>query len=283
MVANGQIEIDVALVPGSAGVEAGRVLIVVDQIRASTTITTALDLGCSELLLAGDVGTARRLRDGTDRLLAGEQRAVKPPDFDFDNSPVELSRADLRGRRLVLCTTNGTAVVSQLRDADRLLIGCLRNASAVAAAALDLADGDGDNVEQGGGPAGGGGSIQVVCAGLEGRFVLDDAVAAGVIVERLVEAAGIAGSDTGAARRLVLSDAAEAAIRIRRSFPSLLAAMTDSNGGATLVRIGAPEDIAFCAEEDASATVPALVRGQDLRIVALATPGPGQGAAARAG
>ena len=69
--------------------------------------------------------------------------------------------------------------------------------------------------------------------------------------------------------RPMLTDAAEAAIRIRQSFPSLLDAMTNSNGGATLRRIGATDDIAFCAEEDASETVPALVHGDDLRIIAL--------------
>lgn len=245
------MRIDVALLPVAAAVEVGRVLIVVDQIRASTTITTALDLGCAELLLAGDVSTARGLRSGSDRLLAGEQQAQKPPDFDFDNSPSELSRVDIRGRGLVLCTTNGTAVVSRLRGADHLLIGCLRNALAVAAAALTLAG------------ATPGGSVQVVCAGREGRFVLDDGVAAGVIVGRMVELA------RETKREIALTDAAWAAIRIRDSFPDLLTAMADSDGGTTLRRIGQPDDIGFCAEEDFSRTVPRLVPGDDLRIVAL--------------
>lgn len=249
MTVSGPLSIDVALVPSAAGIVPGRVIIVIDQIRASTTITTALDLGCSELLLAGDVETARRLGREDGRLLAGEQQGIKPDDFDFDNSPSELSRADIRGRNLVLCTTNGTAVVSHLRTADHLLIGCLRNARAVAAAALRL--------------AGETGSILVVCGGSEGMFVLDDTVAAGVIVGRIGELAA------GAGRAVRLSDAATAAVMVHRSFPSLLAAMTDSDGGRTLVRIGAPDDIAFCAEEDASETVPFLVRGgSDLVISA---------------
>ena len=259
--------IDVALLPAEAAVTPGRVLIVVDQIRASTTLTTALDLGCSELLRAGDVETARRLARGTGRLLAGEQQAVKPADFDLDNSPVELTRADLRGRGMILCTTNGTAVVSRLRHADHLLIGCLRNAQAVAEAAVRLAGASGagstGSTDDAGDSVATGGGVQVVCAGRNGRFVIDDAVAAGVIVEQLLEAAAAAG------REARPTDAASAAVRLRRSFPSLLAAMTESDGGTTLVEIGAPEDIAFCAEEDLSRTVPALVPGEDLRIVAL--------------
>ena len=248
--------VDVALLPAAASVSAGRVLIVVDQVRASTTITTALDLGCAELILAGDVATARRLGHGTGRLLAGEQQARKPPDFDFDNSPSELSRADIRGCGLVLCTTNGTAVVSRLRGADHLLVGCLRNARAVAEAAVRLA-----------GAAAGDAGIQVVCAGSEGDFVLDDAVAAGVIVGRIGEWAAATGRD------VELTDAARAAVLVRDGFPSLLAAMADSNGGDTLARIGRPDDIAFCAEEDASGTVPMLAPGEGLRIVRLGIAG----------
>jgi 2-phosphosulfolactate phosphatase len=247
--ANPPIPLDVALTRSAAGVVPGRVVIVIDQIRASTTITTALDLGCDELLLAGDVETARLLGRSNGRLLAGEQHAIRPDGFDFDNSPSELSRADIRGRRLVLCTTNGTFVVNGLRAADHLLIGCLRNARAVAAAALRLAGEAGD--------------IQAVCCGTEGTFVLDDAVAAGVIVGRIAELAAATG------REVALTDAARAALMVRRSFPSLLAAMTDSDGGRTLARIGAPDDIAFCAQEDASETVPVLVRGDELRIELL--------------
>jgi 2-phosphosulfolactate phosphatase len=250
VVGNGPIPIDVALMPSAAGVVPGRVVIVIDQIRASTTITTALDLGCSELVLAGDVETARRLRLEHGHLLAGEQQAVKPADFDFDNSPSELSRSDIRGRSLVLCSTNGTAVVTRLRTADHLLIGCLRNARAVAGAALRL--------------AGATGSIQAVCCGTRGAFALDDAVAAGVIVGRIGELAA------GIGRQVELTDAARAAVMIRRSFPSLLAAMTDSAGGRTLVRVGARDDIGFCAEVDASETAPVLVPGDLLRIEALA-------------
>jgi len=250
VVGNGPVPIDVALMPSAARVIPGRVVIVIDQIRASTTITTALDLGCSELVLAGDVETARRLRLEHGHLLAGEQQAVKPADFDFDNSPSELSRSDMRGRGLVLCSTNGTAVVARLRTADTLLIGCLRNARAVAGAALRV--------------AGATGSIQAVCCGTEGAFALDDAVAAGVIVGRIGELAA------GIGRQVELSDAARAAVMISRSFPSLLAAMTDSAGGRTLVRVGARDDIGFCAEVDASEAAPILVPGDLLRIEARA-------------
>jgi 2-phosphosulfolactate phosphatase len=248
------MKIDVALVPQTARVAPGRVLIVIDQIRASTTITTVLDLGCTDLFLAGDVRAARRLGRLTGSLIAGERLARKPPGFDFDNSPSELARAGLGGRSLVLSTTNGTAVLRRFRAADAVLVGCLRNARAVAAAAVGLARASEPD-----------GSVQVVCAGRLGRFVIEDAVAAGVIVGRIEEILGDDGEPTE------LTDAAEAAVRLRASFPDLLAAMAQSDGGATLREIGQPDDIAFCAEEDASSTVPRLVAGDPMRIVALAS------------
>jgi 2-phosphosulfolactate phosphatase len=246
------MKIDVALVPRAGRVASGRVLIVIDQIRASTTITTALDLGCTDLFLAGDVRAARRLGRLTRSLIAGERLARKPPGFDFDNSPSELARAGLFGRSLVLSTTNGTAVLRRFRAADAVLVGCLRNARAVAVAAVGLA--------RALGPVG---SIQVVCAGRLGRFVIEDAVAAGVIVDRIVEVLGD-GDDVAE-----LTDAAVAAVRLRASFPDLLTAMAESDGGATLREIGRPDDIDFCAEEDVSRTVPCLVAGDPMRIVAL--------------
>ncbi len=246
------MKIDVALVPQAARVAPGRVLIVIDQIRASTTITTALDLGCADLFLAGDVRAARRLGRLTDSLIAGERLTRKPPGFDFDNSPCELARAGLGGRSLVLSTTNGTAVLRRLRAADVVLVGCLRNARAVAAASVSLARASGPD-----------GSVQVVCAGRLGRFVLEDAVAAGVIVGRIAEVLGDGGEPA------VLTDAAAAAVRLRASFPDLRTAMAESDGGATLRTIGRPDDIDFCAEEDASRTVPRLVAGEPIRVVAL--------------
>jgi 2-phosphosulfolactate phosphatase len=248
------MKIDVALVPQTARVAPGRVLIVIDQIRASTTITTVLDLGCTDLFLAGDVRAARRLGRLTGSLIAGERLARKPPGFDFDNSPSELARAGLGGRSLVLSTTNGTAVLRRFRAADAVLVGCLRNARAVAAAAVGLARASGPD-----------GSVQVVCAGRLGRFVIEDAVAAGVIVGRIAEVLGDDGEPA------VLTDAAVAAVRLRASFPDLLAAMAQSDGGATLREIGQPDDIAFCAEEDASSTVPRLVAGEPMRIVAISS------------
>ncbi len=252
------MEIDVALVPQVARIAGADALIVVDQIRASTTITTLLDLGCSDLIVTGAVAAARRLGRETGGLLVGERHARRPPGFDYDNSPSILSRAPVRGRSVVLSTTNGTAMLRRVRRADRVLVGCIRNARACAEAAVRLAE-----AAAGGAGVGAGGVVRIICAGREGRFVLEDAIAAGVIVGRAVEALRARG---GEAR---LTDAAKAAVRIREGYPDLLTAMQLSDGGNTLREIGLEADIAFCAEEDASTTVPILRDGSPMRVVRL--------------
>jgi 2-phosphosulfolactate phosphatase len=105
--------------------------------------------------------------------------------------------------------------------------------------------------------------IRVVCAGRLRRFVQEDAVAAGVIVSRIVEAAAARGIETN------LTDAARVAIRLRDAYPNTLTALLDSDGGRVLREIGQEEDIPFCAEVDVTHTVPILRDGNPMRIERL--------------
>jgi 2-phosphosulfolactate phosphatase len=241
------MEIDVALVPQVARPADASVFIVIDQIRASTTITTLLDIGCSGIYIEGALVGARRRALDTGSILVGERHLRRPAGFDFANSPLALTRAGVRGRSVVLSTTNGTAILKMLRHADHVLVGCLRNAGACGAAAVRLA------AERGVG-------IRVVCAGRQRRFVLEDAVAAGVMVERIVDAARARGTQTAP------TDSARAAVRLRNGYPDTLAAMLDSDGGRTLRAIGEEEDIPFCAEVDMTRTVPILRDGNPMTI-----------------
>ena len=242
------MQLDVALAPALARVDDGAVLVVIDQIRASATMTTLLDIGCRDVLLAGNVASARRLAADAGALLAGEWRARKPAGFDFDNSPSEIARADVRGRAVVPSTTNGTAVLHRVRGARHVLIGCLRNARACARAAVTIADREGVGV-------------RIVCAGRHGRFVLEDAIAAGEI------AAGVVAEASQLGRTAVLTDPAVACVRLRDAEPDPIVAMTESDGGRTLHQIHQEEDIAFVAAVDATTTVPVLLPGPPMRVV----------------
>jgi 2-phosphosulfolactate phosphatase len=209
--------------------------IVVDVLRATSTIAQALASGYRRVLCCAEVeealGLRVRLGEG---VLAGERNAAAIPGFDLGNSPREL--LDPLGETVILTTTNGTrAIVAAAEHAETVLVGSLLNLDAVA------------------GAAGGGGDVEVVCAGLQGRFTIDDAYCAGRIVELV-----------GGER----SDAAEAALRVARSYPSALDGLRASENPEHARR---GEDIAFCARESVLDVVPRLARmeGSAAEIVSL--------------
>jgi|GEM_PF-121637 2-phosphosulfolactate phosphatase len=152
------VVLDVALVPaelaGNATPPETTAYIVVDVIRATTTLSVLFDRGCKEVLLAATLDEARRVTasmrtaasltndaglatpEQSAVLLAGELDGLAPPGFDFGNSPAEFITLDLHGRRLVFCTTNGTPALRSCAGGRAVFAGCFRNARAVASAAL---------------------------------------------------------------------------------------------------------------------------------------------------
>jgi 2-phosphosulfolactate phosphatase len=214
------MRVHVAFTPAAA--ERAPTAVVVDVLRASSTIVQALAAGYRRVLCCAEVEEARRLgADLGDAVLAGERKAAAIPGFALGNSPREFMEP--LGETLVLTTTNGTrAVLAAAAASETVLVGSLLNLEAVSAAARDGRD------------------VEVVCAGVQGRFTIDDAYCAGRIAELL-----------GGER----SDAAEAAVRLARSFAS-----AEEGLGAS----GNPEhalladDIAWCARESVLDVVPRL-------------------------
>ena len=102
-----------------------------------------------------------------------------------------------------------------------------------------------------------------MCAGQRRRFLIDDAMAAGVIVTRIIAAAAAAGIPTH------VTDAARGAVRLRDSYPDTLTALLDSDSGRVLREIDQADDAPFCAEVDVTATVPILRNGSPMRIERL--------------
>jgi 2-phosphosulfolactate phosphatase len=201
--------------------------VVIDVIRATSTICQALDAGYERVWCAAEVEDARALREA-DVTLGGERLGVRIDGFDLGNSPSEY--LEPRTSTLALSTTNGTrAIVTAAERCDRVYIASLLNLAAV----TDVARSDGDDVA-------------VFCAGVLGAFALDDAYVAGRVAESL-----------GFER----SDAAEAALRLARSYSGAEQAFRASRSGRDLIEHG-PEleaDIARCARESVLDVVPRLV------------------------
>ena len=207
--------------------------VVIDVIRATSTICQALATGYARVFCAAEVEEARALRDALgEGVLGGERHAVRIPGFDLGNSPREY--LEPIAETLVLSTTNGTrAVVAAALRCERVFIASLLNLSAVVEAARASDD-----------------DVVVVCAGVQGTLALDDAFVAGRIVELL-------GWDR--------TDAAVAAARLAATWNGAEEAFRASKSGRNLME-NAPEleaDISFCARESVLDVVPRLVAMRD--------------------
>lgn len=225
------MRVDVAFTPDQAG--AAPTGIVIDVIRATSTICQALASGYERVFCTAEVEDAKALREALgEGVLGGERKAVRISGFDLGNSPREY--LEPVGGTLILTTTNGTrAVVAAAQRCQRVVVASLLNLAAVVEAARGFGE-----------------DAVVVCAGVQGTLALDDAYVAGRIVEEL-----------GWQR----TDAAEAAVRLAATWSGAEEAFRASKSGRNLLE-NAPEleeDIPFCARESVLDVVPRLVAVRD--------------------
>jgi len=217
--------VDVAFTPAER--VSAPVAIVVDVLRATSTMAQALAGGYRRVLCCAEIEEARSLRaELPNALVGGERKAVRIEGFDVGASPREFLEA--RAETLILTTTNGTRTILTAAEAcEEVLLGSLLNLDAVVRAVLER-----------------GRDVVVVCAGFQAAFAIDDAYCAGRIVQ-LVDAER--------------TDAAIAAELVARAFP-------DAWSGLTARKYGPPgldEDIRFCAQESVLDVVPRFSRMVD--------------------
>ncbi len=221
------MRVHVAFTPDEAA--AAPTGIVIDVIRATSTICQALASGYERVWCAAEVEDARALRDGDGQVtLGGERLGVRIEGFDLGNSPTEY--LEPRSPVLAMSTTNGTrAIVTGAARCDRVLVASLLNLEAVVAAAREHGE-----------------DVAIFCAGVKGAFALDDAYVAGRVADAL-----------GWER----TDAAEAAVRLSRSYDTAGDAFRQSRSGRNLIAHGPPleADIAYCARESVLDVVPRFV------------------------
>jgi 2-phosphosulfolactate phosphatase len=216
------VRIHVAFTPAEA--VAAPVAIVVDVMRATSTIAQALASGWERVYCAPGIEEARALRDSLgEGLLGGERDAVQIPGFDLGASPREVREPC--GSTLIMSTTNGTrAIVAAAASCETVLLGSLLNLSAAAAEARER-----------------GTDVVVLCAGYKDAFAIDDAYCAGRIT-RLLD-----GERT---------DSAVAAEVIAGAFATSLEGINARTYGPP----GLEEDIAWVTQDDLLAVVPRFSR-----------------------
>ena len=228
------MHVHAAFTPAEEG--AASVGIVVDVIRATSSIAQALAVGYERVLCCREIDEAQALRSqlGDEAVVGGERNGVVVEGFDVGASPREFA-AGPQARDLILSTTNGTAaILSAAERCETVFLGSLLNLGAVVAAARKAEH-----------------DVVVYCAGFKGMFALDDAYCAGRIVAEL------------AGER---SDAAAAAELLARSFSSALEGLNARTYGPP----GLEADIEYCAQENLLDTVPRFARmvGPAAEIVA---------------
>jgi 2-phosphosulfolactate phosphatase len=219
------VRVHIAFTPDEAA--AAPTGVVIDVIRATSTICQALDSGYERVWCAAEVEDARALA-GDGVTLGGERLGVRIEGFDLGNSPREY--LEPRGTTLAMSTTNGTrAIVTAAERCERVYIASLMNLDAV----IERARAHGEDVA-------------VFCAGVKGAFALDDAYVAGCVAESL---------------DCERTDAAEAGVRLAASYGSAEDAFRASRSGRNLINHGPEleEDIPWCARESVLDVVPQLV------------------------
>jgi 2-phosphosulfolactate phosphatase len=232
-------QVSVHLLPEHFEPEAlrGSVAVVIDVLRASTTIVHAIQAGAASVVPFGEVDEALEFAAGQPKgtvVLGGERGGARIDCFDLDNSPLSYTPEIVRGKTVAFTTTNGTRALLRCREAERILIGAFVNLSAIGKALR--ADKR---------------PVHLVCAGTDRRVTSEDVLCAGAI------AAGIQ-RITGAV--LPPDDLTEMATREYESLgpgqQSLVAVLRESAGGRNLIELGSEADIEQAARVDLFDLVP---------------------------
>lgn len=224
----------------------GRVVAVIDVLRASTSIAVALANGARAIIpleSSEEVVTRAKAFERSEVRLAGERRMLPIPGFDLGNSPLEFTREAIEGKTVLMSTSNGTGAVTGAQGARDVVIASYVNLSAVVSmlrAALR-----------------GGADVAIICAGREKQFALEDAACAGRYVHLV----------TKRLSNVVMNDAAQAASLIERKYGDNLVRMFEaSEHGRALREAGFEKDLEACAAIDAFPVVPVF---QDRLITKL--------------
>jgi 2-phosphosulfolactate phosphatase len=212
-------------------------VVVIDVLRASTTIVAAIDSGAEKIIPIADVETASRLVRPSERdakLLAGERKCRPIPGFDLCNSPEEFTPERVRGRTIVFTTTNGTRAIAAVAKAHRTIICALTNLRAVVAALAGERD------------------VVLLCCGTEGNISVEDLLCGGILLASLeAEVASETLTDSARIARII----ADAPGRDAEAF------VRSSDHGRRLIELGFEKDVVFCSRIGVSVSVPVLREG----------------------
>ncbi len=209
-------------------------VVVIDVLRASTTIVTALANGAKEIIPVSSVESAMKISGnlfGDVILLGGERNGKLIEGFNLSNSPQEYTEEIVKNKSIIFSTTNGSQALVKSRYAKILVVACFVNVSRVVEFLREI------NAD-----------LSIICAGKQGAFSLEDAVCTGMIIHKLREAG---------TENLSFSDSALASLTLYKNYDkNILNMIKKSEHGRYLSEIGYGDDLKICAGIDTCAVLP---------------------------
>lgn len=216
----------------------GKTTVVIDVLRASTTIIQALQNGAREIIPVASVEFAVKVSGGMfggQTLLGGERNTKKIEGFALGNSPLEYTPEVVNGKTIILFTTNGSKAIVKAKFSENLFVAAFTNLNAVA---NHLAKLDKD--------------FEIICAGRGNQFAMEDVICAGKLITEIQKIN----------RGVEFSDSAKASVLLSKSSgKSLLSVMKQTDHGKILIENNFGEDIKFCSRINISETIPYLTSG----------------------
>ncbi|MBI9071722.1 MAG: 2-phosphosulfolactate phosphatase [Melioribacteraceae bacterium] len=229
------MKIDVLLSPLNADELhfTGKTTVVIDVLRATTTIVTALQNGAREVVPVGSVDFAMKISGsaaGGQTLLCGERNITMIEGFSLGNSPLEYDEETIKGKTIVFFTTNGSKSIVKAKFSENLLIASFINMNAIVNHLVEL-----------------GNDVEILCSGSEGKFCIEDTACAGKIISEI----------KSRVHEVILTDSGRASELIYDSFGKNLDEMLlNCDHGKKLQEKGFADDIKYCSQLSISDIVP---------------------------
>ena len=216
-----------------------KVVVVIDMLRATTVITTALRNGAKSVIpiltVEETFKKAKELKDiGEEVVLGGERKALKIEGFDFSNSPLEYTKDKILNKTVILSTTNGTRALNLCKEADLILIGSMINGRGIAKKLIELNK-----------------DVVFVNAGTNGEFSMDDFICAGYMIDRLLNE-----------KEYEVSDIAKTARYIYENNKGITSFIKSARHFDVLTSLGLQDDLTYCSSKDLTDIVPIFRDGK---------------------
>ena len=207
-----------------------KIVVVIDMLRATSVITTAIMNGCKEVIPVLTVEEAfSKKEELKDILLGGERKAIKINGFDFSNSPLEYTNDKVKNKTIVLSTTNGTRALTSCLSAKEIFIGCMLNAKALAKVLVEK-----------------GQDVVIVNAGTNGQFSMDDYICSGLIIKEVMDISN----------KIDLSDIAISSLKTYSEYTDVLSYIKDARHYKVMMNLNLGKDIEYCVQKNITDIVP---------------------------